>query len=144
MLNGAGMLHGGCVAYLIDKYVAGPPLSLSLLNNAIAQLLQHPTCRARPQHRHERRRRHPGAQYFVPRACAPVSFSFLSYYVSLSRASLSPRRPFPHNLFPASRDTRYPFLVLHVITDHYTLQRHDPADRQHFHRARRARHERAV
>ncbi len=21
MLNGAGMLHGGCVAYLIDKYV---------------------------------------------------------------------------------------------------------------------------
>ncbi|KAL0946315.1 hypothetical protein HGRIS_012556 [Hohenbuehelia grisea] len=26
MLNGAGMLHGGCVAYLIDKYVYSAPL----------------------------------------------------------------------------------------------------------------------
>jgi acyl-coenzyme A thioesterase 13 len=30
MLNGAGMLHGGCVAYLIDKYVL-VMLSQSLL-----------------------------------------------------------------------------------------------------------------
>lgn len=24
MLNGAGMMHGGCLAYLIDKYVSFP------------------------------------------------------------------------------------------------------------------------
>ncbi len=45
----------------------------------IIQLLQHPARRARPEHRHERRRRHPGAQYFVPRTRAPVShITFLS------------------------------------------------------------------
>ncbi|KAJ6562279.1 HotDog domain-containing protein [Mycena capillaripes] len=33
MLNGAGMLHGGCVTYLIDNCASAPLVVLGLLNN---------------------------------------------------------------------------------------------------------------
>ncbi|KAF8627131.1 hypothetical protein AX17_006350 [Amanita inopinata Kibby_2008] len=34
MLNGAGMLHGGCVAYLIDNCCSTPLVVLGIINNA--------------------------------------------------------------------------------------------------------------
>ena len=81
MLNGAGMLHGGCVAFLIDKYV-GLDLLEYRITYVLTQLLQHAVGCSGSFAKCQWCRCHSSHERAVSLSCTTVGSSFIYDFVS--------------------------------------------------------------